>query len=94
METQKIILILAFFTLPFVSIAQNNLDSKQSDLRSEVNKEITINKEDIALRKIEPISFDPKVQIKNINFNKSNDIISLKAYIKSLQMKRKTTLMS
>lgn len=93
-EIQKIILILTFFTLPFVSMAQNNIDSKQSDIRSEVKKEITINKEDVVLRKIEPISFDPKVQIKNINFNKSNDIISLKAYIKSLQMKRKTTLMS
>ena len=94
LETHKIILILAFFALPFVSMAQNNIDPKQSDIRSEVKKEITIIKEDITLKKIEPISFDPKVQIKNINFNKSNDIISLKAYMKSLHMKRKITLMS
>jgi hypothetical protein len=94
METQKLILILAFFTLPLIGLSQNNIDSEQLDIKPEVKKQITINKEDVTLRKIEPISFDPKVQIKNINFNKSNDIISLKAYIKSLQMKRKTTLMS
>ena len=47
-----------------------------------------------ARKKVERISKDPKVQNKTINFKKSHDLISVKAYMRSLQLKRKETLMS
>ena len=47
-----------------------------------------------ALKKIEPISADPRDQNRSINYGKSKEIISVKAYIRILQMKRKETLMS
>ena len=47
-----------------------------------------------SLKKVEPISADPKDQNKSINYAKSQEIISVKAYIRKLHMKRKETLMS
>ena len=83
----KTILILAFLLVPFTMVAQNTVQTKK-----ETEKNII--KTEVAVKKVEPISTNPKVQNKTINFNKSNDLISVKAYIKSLQMKRKETQMS
>lgn len=47
-----------------------------------------------SLKKVEPISADPKDQNKSIHYGKSREIISVKAYIRKLHMKRKETLMS
>ncbi|NNK69474.1 MAG: hypothetical protein HKO96_03275 [Flavobacteriaceae bacterium] len=52
------------------------------------------NKDLYSLKRIERISADPRVQNKSINYGKSQEIISVKAYIRILQMKRKETLMS
>ena len=46
------------------------------------------------LKKIEPISADPYDQNKMINYQKSKDIISIKAYMRALQIKGKVTRMS
>ena len=51
-------------------------------------------KTEVVIKKVEPISINPKTQNLDLNFKKSNDLISIKAYIKSLQLKRKETLMS
>lgn len=83
----KTILILAFLLVPFTMVAQTTEDTKKETEKNTINTEV-------AVRKVEPISTNPKVQNKTINFNKSNDLISVKAYIKSLQMKRKETQMS
>ncbi len=48
----------------------------------------------LTLKKVEPISADPKVQNKSINYGKSQEIISVKAYIRKLHLKRKETLVS
>jgi len=51
-------------------------------------------KNEVAIKKIDPISINPKTQNLDINYKKSNDLISIKAYIKSLQLKSKVTVMS
>lgn len=83
----KTILILVFLLVPFTMVAQATVETKK-----ETEKNII--KTEVAIKKVEPISDNPKVQNKTINFNKSNDLISVKAYIKSLQMKRKETQVS
>ena len=47
-----------------------------------------------ALKRIEHISSDPYDQNKMINYQKSKDIISIKAYMRALQIKGKETRMS
>lgn len=90
----KIILILALFTMPFMSFGQTEIDKAPLVINTEVVKEVILNETNLVLRKVEPISANPKIQNKTINFNKSNDIISVKAYMKSLHLKRKLTIMS
>ena len=102
---KNMIFFITLITMPFLSFGQNvagimevlpreeiisvlEFEMADSHLVFELNEEI------IAYRKIEPIAIDPIEQNKTINFNKSNELISIKAYIKSLQMKRKITLMS
>ncbi|MBT8270572.1 MAG: hypothetical protein KJO25_00870 [Bacteroidia bacterium] len=48
----------------------------------------------LVLRKVEPISSNPYDQTKMINYQKSEDIISIKAYMRALQIKGKVTRMS
>ncbi|MBT8254716.1 MAG: hypothetical protein HKN00_00845 [Flavobacteriaceae bacterium] len=48
----------------------------------------------LVLKKIDPISADPYDQSKMINYQKSKEIISIKAYRKALQLKGNETLMS
>ena len=80
--------------MPFLSFSQAEENKTPIVINTEVVKEIILNESELSLRKVEPISSNPKIQNKVINFNKSNDLISIKAYIKSLQLKRKETLMS
>ena len=72
---------------PLFITAQNTIDTNK-----EVNTEV--NKTEVVLKKVDLISVNPKTQIKDLNFKKSKDLISVRAYIKSLQLKRKATLMS
>lgn len=84
---KKLILIAAFSTLPFFAMGQN-ADSKQEQ------KQDTTVKTEVAIKKVDAISINPKTQLLDLNFKKSNDIISIKAYIKTLQLKRKVTVTS
>ncbi len=81
----KIITIIAFLIVPFFATAQND---------SEIVKTNVIIKTEVVIKKIDPININPKRQNLDLNYKKSNDIISVKAYIKSLQLKRKATVMS
>ena len=91
---KQIILILALTTMPFLSFSQSDNEHALESINVEVIKDVLKQDTELSLRKVEPISDNPKIQNKVINFNKSNDLISIKAYMKSLQMKRKETLMS
>ncbi|RLD29960.1 MAG: hypothetical protein DRI75_01700 [Bacteroidetes bacterium] len=84
---KKFLLLIAIFVLPFITMAQTTAIDTVKETKTDIKIEVVI-------KKIEPISINPKTQNLDLNFKKSNDIISIKAYIKSLQLKRKETLMS
>ena len=84
---KKFLLIIVILVVPFISMAQTTTIKTVEDTKTTVKNEV-------AIKKIEPISLNPKTQHLDLNYKKSNDIISIKAYIKSLQLKRKETLMS
>ena len=84
---KKFLLIIAISAVPFITNAQN------SDVKTTDNTKTT-DKTEMAIKKVEPISVNPKTQHLDLNYKKSNDIISIKAYIKTLQLKRKATLIS
>ena len=67
--------------------------AQSTDIDSAKETKATINTE-VAVKKIDPISINPKTQNLDLNYKKSNDLISIKAYIKSLQLKSKVTVMS
>jgi hypothetical protein len=81
----KIVIVIAFLIVPFFATAQND---------SKIVKTEVITKTEVVIKKIDPISINPKTQNLDLNYKKSKEIISVKAYIKSLQLKRKATLMS
>jgi hypothetical protein len=83
----KIVIVIAFLIVPFFATAQNDSDIVKTAVS-------TIIKTEVVIKKIDPISINPKTQNLDLNYKKSNDIISVKAYIKSLQIKRKATVMS
>ncbi|WP_298904407.1 hypothetical protein [uncultured Psychroserpens sp.] len=85
---KKVLTILAFTMLPLLSVGQDtNVDIKNNDTVETVieNKGKTqeIKKETRAASAV-------KAQLLKINRKKSSDIISIKAYRKSLQIKVKT----
>ncbi len=83
---KKFLLIIIILVLPFISMAQTTTNT--------VEDTNTIIETEVAIKTVEPISINPKTQNLDLNYKKSNDLISIKAYIKSLQLKRKETLMS
>lgn len=91
--------------MPFLGMSQNTADNQLSSSATEIHSVLEFDQEGpimtlefdeglYALKKVDHISADPRVQNKMIYYKKSKDIISVKAYIRSLQMKRKETLMS
>ena len=84
---KKFLIIIVIFVAPFISMAQNTVIDTVKEIKADAHPEV-------AIKKVEQISVNPKTQILDLNYKKSNDIISIKAYIKSLQLKRKETLMS
>ena len=83
----KVLIVIAFLTVPFFATAQNDSEIVKTDV-------ITIIKTDVVIKKVDTISINPKTQNLDLNYKKSQDIISVKSYIKSLQLKRKATVMS
>ena len=105
MALNKMILFVVIMSMPFFGFSQVenerqyietvNVIEHVSEL-SAINIVHEPNQSDelLGCKKVERISKDPMIQNKVINTKKSKDIISIKAYMKSLQMKRKETLMS
>ncbi len=85
---KNLILIVAFLVVPFTLSAHSAKEKANTTIKTSTKTEL------IVAKKIEPISDNPKVQNKTINFKKSNELISVKAYIRSLQLRRNVTLMS
>ena len=93
----KVLIVIAFLIVPFFASAQNDNKIEKTEVKTEVKAEINIkveNNQEFTIKKVDPISINPKRQNLDLNFKKSNDIISVKAYIKSLQLKRKASVMS
>lgn len=84
---KKLILILAFTIAPLFAMSQSTNEVSKDELKAVIKTEV-------AIKKIDPISINPLKQNKDLNAKKSIDLISVKAYIKSLQLKRKASLMS
>ena len=83
----KVLIVIAFLIVPFFATAQNDTEIVKTPVNTTIKTEVTIKKVDV-------ISINPKTQNLDLNFKKSNDIISVKAYIKSLQLKRNASVMS
>ncbi len=85
---KKVLIILVILTAPFLTGAQNNTTSTVAD------EVITITPSTIEEVKTENSTQQTaeakfKAQAADMNYKKSNDIISIKAYRKSLQIKVK-----
>ena len=87
----KVLIVIAFLIVPFFATAQNDSKVETSTVKTEIKASV---KQEVTIKKVDHITIDPKKQNLDLNFKKSNDIISVKAYIKSLQLKRKATLVS
>ena len=81
----KVLIVIAFLITPFFATAQNGDKIVKTDV---------IIKTEVVIKKVDIIDLNSKTQNLDLNFKKSNDIISVKAYIKSLQLKRKASVMS
>lgn len=60
----------------------------------ESKKELPVEKTNVVVKKIDPISTNPTEQHKTLSNKKSMDLTSIKTYMKKLQLKRKETLVS
>jgi len=93
----RVLIVIAFLIVPFFASAQNDTKIEKTEVKTEVKVDINIKAEinqELTIKKVDPISINPQRQNLDLNFKKSNDIISVKAYIKSLQLKRKATVIS
>ncbi|WP_347923030.1 hypothetical protein [Pontimicrobium sp. SW4] len=93
----RVLIVIAFLIVPFFASAQSDIKIEKTEVKTEVIAEIDVKSEifqELAIKRVDPITINPKRQNLDLNFKKSNDIISVKAYIKSLQLKRKATVIS
>ena len=83
---KKVLIILVILTAPFLAVAQDNTTS------TVVDETITITtpvKEEVKTEVQNSTAASFRAKAKDMNYKKSNDIISVKAYRKSLQIKVK-----
>lgn len=73
---KKVLILIVFLTAPFLMMAQNDTTSTKEEVKTEV-----------APKQTAEAKFRAKAA--DMNYKKSNDIISIKAYRKSLQIKVK-----
>lgn len=86
---KKVVIILVILTVPFLTFAQNSTSTSTISeefvtVATFINEDV---KTDIPAQKTAEAKFRAKA--KDMNYKKSNDIISIKAYRKSLQIKVK-----
>lgn len=85
---KKVLTILALTLLPLLSVGQDtNVDIKNNDTTETVIEKAT---ETQKIKQETTSNSAAKAQLLKINRKKSSDIISIKAYRKSLQIKVKT----
>lgn len=77
---KKVLILISFIALPLISVGQNNT----SDALKQNDSTTTIKTDEKTV-----LSSEMKAEVNEINYKKSNDIISIKAYRKSLQIKVK-----
>ena len=82
----KKLVIILFLTLPLTSFAQSEVSVNEVKVETvDTNKVETAKPAESSTA-----SFKMKAEVNSLNRKKSNDIISIKAYRKSLQIKVKT----
>ena len=82
----KKLVIILILTLPLVTFAQSEVSVSDVKVETvETNKVETVKSTESSTA-----SFKLKAEVNSLNRKKSNDIISIKAYRKSLQIKVKT----
>lgn len=86
---KKVILTVAILVVPFIMTAQNSDEKAKTELNTTIKTEVEV----AAKKKTEIISTNPLEQTL-ISIKKSQDIISVNAYIKSLQIKGEVALNS
>ncbi|OUR91558.1 hypothetical protein A9Q87_09630 [Flavobacteriales bacterium 34_180_T64] len=86
---KKVLIFILFIALPLVSVAQNTTSSKEVNATSisDVKKDTTDVKEKTVLRQ------SNKAQVIDLNYKKSFEIISIKAFRKSRHIKVKLVKM-
>ena len=92
--------------MPFVGMSQEDNSLNQTDLQDQISSVIEFDQHEIITnleptdlvityyRKVDMLSDDPLEQYEMIEAEETTKIISIKAYIQSMKMKRKETLMS
>ncbi|WP_047548256.1 hypothetical protein [Psychroserpens sp. Hel_I_66] len=85
---KKVLIILAFTLLPFLSIGQETNKVIKNNDTTETVIEKALETKDIKEETVSSSSM--KQQVLKLNKKKSTEIISIKAYRKSLQIKVKT----
>ena len=86
---KKVLILLVLISLPLISMGQNNSSIIIEEPTTTV--EISINKENTSkLEEKTVLKSETKAQILDLNYKKSIELISIKAYKKSLQIKVKT----
>ncbi|MEZ4793456.1 MAG: hypothetical protein R2783_08370 [Gelidibacter sp.] len=83
---KKVLILITFITLPLLSMGQNATSDtiKQNDIISVENIAIQQKTENQTV-----LSASAKAEVNALNYKKSNELISVKAYRKSLQIKVK-----
>jgi len=85
---KKVLIILVILTAPFIATAQDNTTSTNA---TEVVAVASTTKDSITTEASKEQTAEAKfrAQVNDMNYKKSNEIISIKAYRKSLQIKVK-----
>lgn len=82
---KKSLILILLIALPVITFGQSADDSLKQDVV--INKEISLTT--VADINAVALNFYSKSEIINISYKKSNDLISIKAYRRSLQIKTK-----
>ncbi len=87
---KKVVILILLVALPTVMFGQDKTSATANEDTKTTVETSTESKETKEVKASETLSFEAKVQVMNLNHKKSNDIISINAYKKSLQIKVKS----
>lgn len=82
---KKVLILIAMVTLPIITFGQNGNDTVKQNDSTTVENVSSIQKAENQVA----LSATAKAQVNDLSYKKSNDLISIKAYRKSLQIKVK-----